>query len=51
MFSLLMIRSLWVCSVVKRIAHRDALTGLVNRRGVDKAMTMELNKALKEKPP
>jgi diguanylate cyclase (GGDEF)-like protein len=33
------------------IAHRDALTGLVNRRGFDKAMTMELNKAVKEKSP
>jgi diguanylate cyclase (GGDEF)-like protein len=36
---------------MEQIAHRDALTGLVNRRGFDKAMMLELNKAIKEKSP
>ena len=33
------------------LAHRDQLTGLVNRRGLDNAIELEFNKAKKDKSP
>ncbi len=36
-------------SEMEKMAHRDALTGLVNRRGFDNAIELEQKKALKDK--
>ncbi|PIE41278.1 MAG: diguanylate cyclase response regulator [Gammaproteobacteria bacterium] len=36
---------------MERLAHRDKLTGLVNRRGFDNAISLELTKAKRDKTP
>ena len=36
-------------SEMEKMAHRDSLTGLVNRRGFDSAIELELKKAIKDK--